>query len=46
MVEVDGSTDLAAWVELDEVADMPVTDVVHEALGILGRGTHPGGGEK
>jgi ADP-ribose pyrophosphatase YjhB (NUDIX family) len=46
VVEVDGSTDLAAWVELDEVADMPVTDVVHEALGILGRGTHPGGGEK
>jgi len=37
VVEVDGSTDLAAWVDFDAVGDLSLTDVVHHALRVRGK---------
>ncbi len=38
VVEVGGSTDLAAWVEFGALADLRLTDVVHHVLGLIGQG--------
>ena len=46
VVEVGGSTDLAAWVELDEVGDLSLTGVVHHVLRILGHESVSGGATK
>jgi ADP-ribose pyrophosphatase YjhB (NUDIX family) len=39
--EVDGTTDLAAWISLDELADLPLSDLGRYALGLV-QATHPG----
>jgi 8-oxo-dGTP diphosphatase len=34
--EVDGTTDLAAWIPLDEVGDLPLSELGRYAVGLLG----------
>ncbi|MEM7413990.1 MAG: hypothetical protein AAF389_00750 [Gemmatimonadota bacterium] len=36
--EIDGTTDLCAWHDLDDVAKLPVVGLVKRGLAFLGRG--------